>query len=266
MTEAGRFPLAEYCARTGASLNGAPTGERLMELHRAQLLSIPFENLDIALGRGIDVALENLIDKLVRRQRGGYCFEANGLFLAALLAAGFRARPLLARVVVAGTTTSRTHQLSLVNVAGRYWIADVGFGSRTPRAVLPLAFGTVTRCDGYRYRLTGSELGHVLQTDNGQGWSDLYVFDLCPVVPADIVCANHYTSTSPLSFFTTARIAVRHTERGMVRVFNFNCTEVEDGAETTTTLPDDEGYLARLERDVGIVIDAEYATLAAVVL
>lgn len=106
-----QFPLDEYCTRIGVPSSGMPTVDRLEELQRAQVYTIPFENLDIQLGRGIDLTPSYADDKLIRRQRGGYCFELNGLFLRALTAAGFEARALLGRVHLSGEPTGRGHQL-----------------------------------------------------------------------------------------------------------------------------------------------------------
>ena len=78
------FPFEEYCERTGAPTDGPVVADRLEELQRAQIYSMPFENFDIQLGRGIELAHDHLVEKLIRSNRGGYCFELNGLFLAVL--------------------------------------------------------------------------------------------------------------------------------------------------------------------------------------
>ena len=75
-----------------------PSLEVLHALTAAHTQAIPFENLDVLLGRGIQLGFDAVFDKLVRRRRGGYCFEQNGLFLHVLQALGFAATPLSARV------------------------------------------------------------------------------------------------------------------------------------------------------------------------
>ena len=102
-----------------------PNEDGLEALHRAQAYAIPFENFDILLGRGISLEPHALVDKLVQKQRGGYCFELNSLLLMALEAFGFKARPLLARVHTAGTPTGRGHMLLEVMIKRRRWLADV---------------------------------------------------------------------------------------------------------------------------------------------
>ena len=78
------FPLTDYLQRIGLDSVPAPDWEGLRHLHHAQFFSIPFENLDIQLGQLIKLDSRSLIDKLIYKQRGGYCFELNGLLLMAL--------------------------------------------------------------------------------------------------------------------------------------------------------------------------------------
>ena len=77
-----QFPLEDYYARVGISAGEGPTLERLEEIQRAQLCSIPYENFDVLLGRGVNLSPDHLYPKLLHSARGGYCFELNGLFFA----------------------------------------------------------------------------------------------------------------------------------------------------------------------------------------
>src|ERR1700756_4948956 len=90
--------LKAYSARIGYTGAFAPTAETLAELHLAHATHIPFENADILLGRPIRLDQESLQAKLVAQRRGGYCFEQNLLFAAALEELGFRVTRLAARV------------------------------------------------------------------------------------------------------------------------------------------------------------------------
>lgn len=81
--------------------------ESLKRIHRAQHLSIPFENFDIWLGRKINIDSISIFNKLVQKRRGGYCFESNGLLLMALKSFNFKARPILGRVHVSGQPGGR---------------------------------------------------------------------------------------------------------------------------------------------------------------
>jgi N-hydroxyarylamine O-acetyltransferase len=136
--------LDAYLARVGLSAAPGVDENGLRELHDAQFHSIPFENLDIHLGREILLDPESLSKKLVGKLRGGYCFELNGLLLLAMNALGFTARPLLARVHLGDSPTSLTHQISLVSLEGRDWIVDAGFGAGGPRRPYLLKSGRTT--------------------------------------------------------------------------------------------------------------------------
>lgn len=198
------FDLSAYFARIGLKEAPAPDVEGLLAVQRAHRLAIPFENLDVLLGRGISVDPDAIFDKLVLRRRGGYCFEQNSLFLAALQALGFEARPALARVWLFATgTPPKTHMINLVTISGQPWLADAGFGgSYTPP--MPLEKGIAHSPDGAAYRLMqDNQYGWMLsRSTDGEDWAPQYSFTTAHVWPADIALANHYTSTAPDGLFT----------------------------------------------------------------
>jgi N-hydroxyarylamine O-acetyltransferase len=259
-----RFPLDEYRSRIGVSAVEGATVDRLHELQQAQLLSIPYENFDIALGRGVQLSPDRLIQKLLRSPRGGYCFELNGLFHLALQAEGFEVRPLLGRVHLFGEPTGREHQLALVRISGRDWIADVGGGKNCPSMPILLEDGAKASDNRRSYRLIAHELGYMVQFSDEGNWVDFYSFDLMPVVPNDIAQGNHFTSTHPSSFFTSARVAMLHHSDGITTLLNFRCTVDRGGKTATEILADDQTYLEKLKRITGIDLDADYQDLAPV--
>ena len=256
------FDTDAYLERLGMSAAPEPTVEGLAALHRAQAFTIPFENFDILLERGISLAPAALFDKLVRRQRGGYCFELNGLFLEALRAFGFEVRPLLGRVHIMGAPTGRSHQVSLVRFGGEDWIADVGFGAATAPVPMRLVMEQPAAVhDSTRRYVEDPLFGVMLQMQTAEGWANLYSFDLGHVCDADREMGNHFTSTHPLSFFTWTRVASRPTPRGRVSLMDFRLRTVTDGEEGTTTLEPGAAYLAGLREHFGIALDAPYEAL-----
>lgn len=197
------FSLDPYLERLNFSGTVQPTEDCLKALHRAQAYTIPFENFDILLGRGVTLDPATLCDKLVQHKRGGYCFELNGLFLMALRTIGYDGRALLARVHLVDPPTGRGHQLILVTIQGREWIADVGFGGPGLRAPIPFELNHPTTQDGQTFQLVeAGPYGIMLQTLKEAQWQDLYSFDVGYVFPGDIAYGNHFTSTHPSSFFT----------------------------------------------------------------
>ena len=90
--------VAAYLARIGYSGPIDPTAGNLRALHCAHLWAVPFENLDISLGRKITINEEAILNKVVALRRGGFCYELNGAFAALLRALGFQVTLLSARV------------------------------------------------------------------------------------------------------------------------------------------------------------------------
>ena len=198
--------LPAYLARIGFAGEARPDLATLRALHEAHVTHIPFENLDIPLGRGIRIDLESVQAKLVRGRRGGYCFEQNALFAAALERIGFRVTRLSARVRIGGTQVlPRTHMLLRVEADGILWIADVGFGGWGLIEPLPLAEDLETALGAWTYRLRREDdVTWVLQCLECPLGPDLYAFDLTRHLPVDYEPANFFTSTHPESRFVTS--------------------------------------------------------------
>lgn len=213
--------LPAYLARLGLPEAPPPTRAGLQALHLAHATHIPFENLDIQMGLGIHLDLEHLQAKLVTRRRGGYCFEHNTLFMAALLALGFAVEPCEARVRM-GTTEllPRTHMVLRVLLPEGPFLADVGFGGQG--LLHPLAMnGEPQRVFMDELRVLEEGGLRILQTRQGQEWQDLYAFAPEARAPIDFELANWFTSTHPESRFVktlTAQLPgpeCRHILRGL---------------------------------------------------
>lgn len=230
-----RLDLDAYLRRVGVTAALAVDVPTLRRLHRAHADVIAFENVDIVLGRTIELDLESVQEKLVRHRRGGYCFEHNALFAAVLERIGFPVTRLAARVQVAsaGAAGPRTHMLLRVAVDGEPWLADVGFGASLLEP-LPMR-RTTTRQGAWTYRLEPAAVaGWRLQRRGPDGWLDQYVFTLEPQHPIDYAVMNHYTATHPRSPFVGQLVAIR-TEpdaRHVLRDLELTTTRTDGGAES----------------------------------
>lgn len=199
--------LAAYLRRISYEGDLAPTVRTLRDLQRAHAETIPFENLEAALGHPVPLDLETLQDKMVRGERGGYCYEHTLLFAAALERLGFGVTGLASRVRMGSDKLrAATHALLLVEVPdeGR-WICDVGFGEGASEPI-ELVHGAGSARNGWRFRLerlTAQEwvLRSAPGASTGDDWLDLHAFTLDPRYPPDYVVINHYISTHPNSPF-----------------------------------------------------------------
>lgn len=259
------FPLPQYLARIGLLAAPEPNEQGLRQVQLAQALSIPFENFDIHLGRAISLKPKNLADKLVLRRRGGYCFELNGLLHLALKSLGFDVRPLLARVLYRRTDPGpRTHEVLIVTISGRKWLADAGFGGPGLREPIPLIPNRIEEQCGELYQLrSDSLLGMVLQKKAGDSFADLYSFDESEVtLDIDIEMANHFTSTWPQSIFRLQRMCALPTSSGRVTLADMELTVHRDGESTSKTLLPGPLYIAAISEYFGINLDVLYEDLS----
>jgi N-hydroxyarylamine O-acetyltransferase len=254
---ASLLDLDAYRTRIGATPPLAPTLEVLVSLHRAHCAAIPFENLDILLGRPIDLDLPALEAKLVRARRGGYCFEQNTLFQAALQALGFHVTALAARVRV-GTTEirPRTHMLLRVDLPEGAFAADVGFGADGLVHPIPVGEGSEAWVGFVGHRLRREGELWVLQGNTAGEWTDLYSFTLEPHYPIDFVMANHFTSTYPRSPFVLNLTAQRSWPEKRVVLRNRDLVVREGGAAEITTVRDPKHLLEVLEAHFDLVFPA----------
>jgi N-hydroxyarylamine O-acetyltransferase len=245
--------LDAYLARTGARAPLAPSLEGLTLLHRAHCAAVPFENLDILLGRPIALDLPALETKLVQRRRGGYCFEQNTLFKAALEALGYSVTSLAARVRVDATgIRPRTHMLLRVDLPEGAFVADVGFGGDGLVHPIPLAEGSETWVgrNGHRLRREG-ELW-VLEGNTSGEWTDLHAFTLEAHYPVDFEMGSFFTSTHPRSAFVLNLVVQRSWPERRVILRNRNLVVREDGASQATLIRDPEHLLEVLDSVFGL--------------
>lgn len=254
------FDLGAYLARLTLGARPSPDAEGLARVQRAHRLAIPFENLDVILGRGIAIDSAPVFAKLVTARRGGYCFEHNRLFRDALAALGFVVRPLLGRVWMLRppATPGLTHTLSLVTIDGQEWIADPGFGgSYTPP--MPVVDGATAEApDGARFRLAAdATYGWMLSRDGGQGWQDQYSFTLDRVWDADLAMGNHWCATSPDSRFTKSRIVSVVLPNGFASLDGTAYHRRNGAEETRAEITDPRVYRLRLSMMFGVELSTD---------
>ena len=196
--------LSAYLARIGYSGPTQPDLETLRSLHRAHMLSVPFENLDISQHRPIVCDEELFVRKVVERRRGGFCYELNGAFAALLRAIGFSVTLLSARVSRRdGSDGPEFDHLALRVDLDEPWLADVGFGDSFLDP-LRLTSGIEQEQDVGKFRILprGAEDLVMERFDSNVSWRAQYVFTLAPRALSDFAGMCQYHQTSPQSSFT----------------------------------------------------------------
>ncbi|MFI7501227.1 arylamine N-acetyltransferase [Streptomyces sp. NPDC049687] len=257
--------LDAYFRRIGWGGDRRPDAATLRGVHRAHVRSLPFENLDPVRGVVPSLALGDLVAKLVRGRRGGYCFEQNTLLAGALVALGLGVTRLAARVVLGGGRVEDrplTHMVLLVEVPGqpgRPHLADVGFGS--PGALLeaiPLAVGEEYAVGGRRHRLVhvprrGPLELWALEFRTGAVWQAQYVFTLAPFEKPDFEVANWHIATHPRSPFRS-RPRIQHlTPDGHLFLDGRRLVRVRaDGTVTERELTDEAEARRICDEEFGI--------------
>lgn len=191
---------------TGPIAADVPT---LQGLHRAWRTAVPYENLDIQLGRPIRLDSVSLLDKLVRRRRGGYCYEQNGGLELLLGAAGFDVTMVEGAVQRAtqGDCMWGNHNVLLVTTENQRWLADVGIGDGFLEP-LPLQPGSHHQ-DGHAYEL--EKLGPTAwRMHHHEGGSiPSYDFDTAPRELSYFRPRSDQLSTAPDSPYVTTLVVGR---------------------------------------------------------
>ena len=168
--------------------------------------SIPYENLDVRLGREIRLDVDSLVAKLVDGGRGGYCYEHNTLFAAVLEELGYEVTRHLGRVRMGDPVSPRPATHMILTVDDR--IVDVGFGSAVPLGPVPkggeVSYGPWTWRSVRETSPEGDEVWKVSLFD-----LPMFTFDDRRAHPVDYITPNHFSATHPLSIFTQFVIASR---------------------------------------------------------
>ncbi len=276
--------LQAYLRRMNYRGERAPIAATLRDLHRAHLLAVPFENLDIHLGRTILLGEESLFDKIVRRRRGGFCYELNGLFALLLRELGFEVTLLSAGVAHADggfgpefdhltllvttddrpptidhqfptddeqRTTKADMQSTIYNLQSAGWLADVGFGDSF-RDPLRFVEAAEQEQDGRAYRIDRDGDHLTLMQRDADGWAPQYRFTLQPHTQGEYTDMCHYHQTSPASSFTRKRVCTLATPDGRITLSDLQLIVTTRGERTAQVLPDELAFQAALREHFGI--------------
>jgi N-hydroxyarylamine O-acetyltransferase len=251
--------VAAYARRIGHEGPLAPTAEVLRMLHLAHLRTVPFENLDIHLGRPIELSVDALLAKVVERRRGGFCYELNGAFSELLRALGFEVSMLSAGVGRPGGEFGPPFDHMALEVtcpgAPTVWLVDVGFGEGFLEP-LRLAAGEEQAQDNGVYRLdqAGDALVLLRWPEPGGPVEPQYRFTRQAYRLADYAGMCRYHQTSPDSPFTRRRVCSLATPDGRITLGNDRLIVTTGGSRTELPVTDDAAYRALLHDRFGVEV------------
>jgi N-hydroxyarylamine O-acetyltransferase len=250
-----RQTAEDYLQRIGAiPPKRLPTAAGLRIFHRAHQMAVPFENLSIHLSEPISLAEDDLVAKIVRRRRGGFCYELNGLFALLLESLGAQVTRVSACVYGDdGRLGPPLDHLALIVHApdgSGPWLADVGFGSHS---VYPLLLESRAEQDDPAglFQLADAADGDVDVLRDGK---PQYRIETRARLLDDFVPTCWYQQTSPSSHFTQGTICSRLTEDGRVSISGRTLIRTSGGARTEEQLADDAALLAAYREQFGIVL------------
>jgi N-hydroxyarylamine O-acetyltransferase len=241
----------------GVPTSFAPTLPLLESLHEAHMLAVPFENLSIHYDQPIILREELLYDKIVRRRRGGFCYEMNGLFARLLRALGYDASLLSARVAQdSGDYTPEYDHMTLLvqQVEGDDWLADVGFGDSFRRPLRLEADIAQDGADGHRYRLQHEDDYWTVEQETGAGWRPQYRFTLQPHPLADFEERCDFQQYSPESHFRQGRVCSLATPDGRITLSELRFITTSDGQRDERDLASEQEYRETLAERFDVVV------------
>ena len=252
--KADNFTLKKYFERTNYNSEINAHISTVSEIMRCQLFSVPFENLDVQAGKIVSLVPEEIVEKILVHNRGGYCYEVNGLFAMALAELGVPYIFVAARPMIYPVRRPKTHMAIVAEVDGEKWLIDLGFGSNSIRKPMRLDVTDVeVQQDADRFMLSKTdESKYRLKAFVEGEWVNQYEFDLYPQEWIDFVPANHLNSTHPDTIFVKKLIVVLQNPTGKVVLMGDTLKTVSNGI-TTKEFVSPENRSAILSTHFGLV-------------
>ena len=237
--------VSAYFARIGLTMpeKVEPTVELMQQLHYAHVTHVPYENLDILRRKPLSLDPDDLYRKVVEEQRGGYCFELNGLFGWLLRELGYQVEDFAGRYLRGETAVPmRRHRILRVTCNdGSQWCCDVGIGDTCPRYPVKMVLDVDQHQCGETYRFEHDDfLGWVLRDLHRGQWRDFYSFTEEPQLNQDFIALSAYCEFHADSPFRDVEIFSVKTDTGLVALDGHTYKIVDNGKLTTKECTDAE--------------------------
>ena len=244
--------LDAYLSRIGYTAPLRVDLETLRALHRAHLVSVPYENLDVQLGRPLTTDPAAAFDKVVNRRRGGWCYEMKGAFGHALQLAGFE----VTRLAGAGDQPA-IHLALSVTLYRETWVCDVGFGDG-PIEPYRLADGPFA---DRRVRVpAGVARGRGVGGSTNHRFGAAKGFTAKAPDEAALAATCQWLQTDPSSTFVQHTTVFRRGTRGYASLIDRTLRTITPEGVTAELVESADAYVATLKDRFGLDLP-EAATL-----
>ena len=241
-----------YLERIAYAGHVRPDLATLTALHRAHLLAISYENLDVQLGRPVTIERAPIVEKMVTNSRGGWCYEMNGLFGWVLAELGFRVTRSAGAVMreVSGDSSIGNHLVLKVELGEGTYLADVGFGdgSLDPIRVAPGPFSS----HGFDFALSHQDDGWWRLHNHKVGSAASFDFNLAPADEALLSSKCDWLQTAEQSIFVQNAVCQRHTEDGLSILRGRVLRELTPHDHKDHLIADADEYVSALDEIFGL--------------
>ncbi len=239
----------KYLERISYHEKTDPSIEMLIALHRQHVLSVPFENLDIHTQVKIELDTDKFYKKIVEKNRGGFCYELNGLFKQLLQSLGFQTNYIACSVFspVIHDFTPYFGHLALTADLKEKWLVDVGFGDSFIEP-LKIIFDQPQYQYGndYRFRKLNEEEIVLEKSRNNEGYIPMFKFTLTPRQLYDFKAMCEFHQTSPMSPFTKGKLCSLATASGRITLTSNSFTRTENGQKKEIPVTDEADFKEKL--------------------
>jgi len=244
--------IDRYLKRIGLVQRPPATLEGLKTVHRAHLLAIPYENIDVQLGRPVTTAIAPIYEKIVERGRGGWCYEMNGSLGWALKELGFDVTRATGAVVRAlkGELSVGNHLVLRVELPEGVYLADVGFGDG-PRDPIPVQVGAFVS-EGFQFGLSRVDDAWWRFANDPRGGAPTFDFNLAPADESVLSAKCEFLQTSPLSPFVQNLVVQRHVPTGLAILRGRTLRELTPTVTRERTIADADDLMTTLNTVFGL--------------
>ena len=241
-----------YLQRIGLAARPPVSLAGLRAVHRAHLLAIPYENLDVQLRRPVTIERPAIYKKIVEQGRGGWCYEMNGLLGWALGELGFNVTRATGSVMreMFGDSTNANHLVLRVELPEGLYLADVGFGDG-PRDPIPVATGAF-RSEGFEFNMHRVDDPWWRLHSHSLGAAPSFDFNLAPTDESKLAAQCEALQSDPQSHFRLNLFCFRHTEQGVTSLRGRVLRKVTPNGYEERVLADADDLMQALKTDIGV--------------